>query len=80
MAYMFRGCSSLKELNLNDFNTSNVVNMHEMFFECSSLKKLNLNNFNTNKVIKMTCMFSGCSDELKEKIKANYKNIRKEAF
>ena len=80
MAYMFRGCSSLKELNLNDFNTSNVVNMHSMFFECSSLKQLNLNNFNTNKVIKMTCMFSGCPDELKEKIKANYKNIREEAF
>ena len=47
---MFYGCSSLKELNLNNFNTNNVTNMGGMFFRCSSLKELNLNNFNTNNV------------------------------
>ena len=45
---MFRGCSSLKELNLNNFNTNNVTDMSYMFYGCSSLKELNLNNFNTN--------------------------------
>ena len=44
---MFDGCSSLKELNLNNFNTNNVTNMSYMFYGCSSLKELNLNNFNT---------------------------------
>ena len=32
---MFSGCSSLKELNLNNFNTNNVTNMYGMFFGCS---------------------------------------------
>ena len=48
MSFMFCGCSSLKELNLNNFNTNNVINMRRMFGGCSSLKELNLNNFNTN--------------------------------
>ena len=37
---MFYGCSPLKELNLNNFNTSNVTDMNGMFYGCSSLKKL----------------------------------------
>ena len=31
MSGMFYECSSLKELNLSNFNTSNVVNMSGMF-------------------------------------------------
>ena len=51
-----------------------------MFSGCSSLKKLNLNNFNTNNVINMSGMFSGCLDELKLKIKSQFKNFKEEAF
>ena len=40
-------CSSLKELNLNNFNTDNVTNMSYMFYKCYSLKEINLSNFNT---------------------------------
>ena len=54
--------------------------MHAMFAGCSSLKQLNLNNFNINNEVIMSCMFLGCSDELKEKIKEKYKNIKEEAF
>ena len=32
---MFSGCSSLKELNLSNFNTNNVTDMTDMFYECS---------------------------------------------
>ena len=32
---MFKGCSSLKELNLNNFNTINVIGMFSMFYGCS---------------------------------------------
>ena len=32
---MFNGCSSLKELNLSNFNTNNVTNMEYMFSGCS---------------------------------------------
>ena len=72
MSYMFYNCSSLKELDLSNFNTNNVTNMSYMFFGCSSLNELNLFNFNTNNVINISGMFGGCSDELKntiEKIK-----------
>ena len=34
MEYMFYGCSSLEELNLNNFNTNNVTNMRWMFGRC----------------------------------------------
>ena len=77
---MFICCSSLKELNLNNFNTNNVTDMSYMFNGCSSLKELNLNNFNTNNVTDMSDMFSGCLDELKLKIKSQFKNFKKVAF
>ena len=80
MSDMFNGCSSLKELNLNNFNTDNVTNMSHMFHECLSLKELNLNNFNTNNLTYMHGMFFGCSNDLIMKIKTQYKNIKKEAF
>ena len=54
--------------------------MSDMFNGCSSLKELNLNNFNTNNVIDMSYMFSGCLDELKLKIKSQFKNFKKDAF
>ena len=80
MSYMFSGCSSLKELNINNFNTINVNNMEGMFYGCSVLNELNLYNFNTNNAIFMRRMFYGCSNDLIMKIKTQYKNIRKEAF
>ena len=77
---IFYECSSLNELNLNNFNTNNVTDMSVMIDGCSSLKELNPNNFNTNNVTDMRSMFSGCSIELIMKIKARYKNINEEAF
>ena len=47
MISMFRGCSSLKEINFFNFNTDLVSDMSYLFHTCSSLKimppKLNLN-------------------------------------
>ena len=80
MGSMFSECSSLRELNLSNFNTNNVTNMAGMFCECSSLRELDLSNFNTNIVIDMRGMFSGCSDQFKNKIRSEYKNIKEEAF
>ena len=77
---MFSGCSSLKELNLNNFNTNNVTDMRSMFEGCSSLKELNLNNFNTINVTDMNNMLYGCSNQLKMKIKIQNKKFPKNAF
>ena len=73
---MFSECSSLKELNISNFNTSNVTNMRNMFFKCKSLKVLNLSNFTANKVTNMTNMFGECV-KLKELKLPNFnpKNI-----
>ena len=51
-----------------------------MFEKFSSLKELNLSNFNTNSASDMRFMFDGCSDEFQNKIRAQYKNIKEEAF
>ena len=39
---MFYGCSSIKELNLINYNTNNVTNMWCMFRGCLYELKLNL--------------------------------------
>ena len=80
MLSMFSGCSSLKELNLSNFNTKKVTNMCFMFYRYSSLKELNLSNFNVNNVTDILGMFSGCSDQFQNKIKTQYKNIEEQAF
>ena len=40
MSSMFEECSSLKELNISNFNTNNVTNMTQMFAGCKLLKEL----------------------------------------
>ena len=57
---MFYECSSLKDINLSNFNTNNVTNMNCMFYGCSSLNKIDLSNFNTNNVTDMDYMFGDC--------------------
>ena len=51
MTGMFSGCESLKELNLDNFNTSNVTDMLYIFSGCSKIKELNLSKFETIKVV-----------------------------
>ena len=48
MSWMFNGCSSLKELNLNNFNTNNVTNMSGMFSGCSDDLKRKIKSENKN--------------------------------
>jgi surface protein len=40
MSGMFSNCKSLQELDLGQFDTSNVTNMTEMFAEDSELKTI----------------------------------------
>ena len=58
---MFSGCCNITEIDLSNFNTSQVTDMCLMFYECSSLISLNLSNFDTSQVTGMTFMFYGCS-------------------
>ena len=62
---MFKDCSSLKELNIDNFNTNKVNDMSYMFYNCSALKKLNLSsNFKYYNVPHRRGMFLECSDKL----------------
>ena len=76
MSGMFGDCKSLNELIISNFNTDNVIDMSSIFKGCKSLKELELSNFNNKNARDIYHMFFGCSDELIEKIKAKYKNIR----
>ena len=70
MTSMFNRCSSLKNIDLSNFNTQNVENMNSMFSGCSSLVYANLYNFNPTIFHKKQYIlksgdpfyiFSGCS-------------------
>ena len=77
---MFCGYSSLKELNLSNFNINKVKDMSWLLCGCSSLEELNLPDFSITNLSNMRGMFSGCSDDLKKKISFEIKNIKAEAF
>ena len=51
----------IKEIELSDFDTSNVTAMSFMFAGCSALESLDLSNFDTKKVTIMVGMFDSCS-------------------
>lgn len=63
MYSMFSGCSSLTELDLSSFNTSNVIDMKNMFRNASNLKTIYAPNgmWSTVKAgSTATYMFYGC--------------------
>ena len=57
---MFKGCSKLSFLYINNFDTSQVTDMESMFEGCSNLVSLNISNFNTTNVQYMNKMFYNC--------------------
>ena len=59
---MFYDCSSLKKLDLCNFNTTNVTKMNGMFSNCILLSSLDISSFNTEKVTDMSWMFGICYD------------------
>jgi len=61
MGYMFYQCTSLKSIDLSNFDTSSVTLLESTFRECESLISLDLSNFNTSNVRYMVYIFNGCS-------------------
>ena len=59
--HMFKLCSSLESVNLNNIDTSKCKNFEYMFYNCISLTSLDLSNFNTSQVTNMTNMLNGCN-------------------
>ena len=80
MRRMFDECSSLKKITISNFKANNKTSMNGLFWRCPALKEINFYNSKVNNADSMHNMFFGCSDELKNKVRARYKNIREEAF
>ena len=60
-SWMFSRMSNITSLNLSNFDTSKVRDMHNMFEDMSSLTSLDLSNFDTSSVTDMSYMFNGVS-------------------
>ena len=56
---MFYDCRNIKNIDLTNFDTSNVTNMQSMFEGCG-ITNIDLSNFDTSNVTNMHSMFSGC--------------------
>ena len=80
ITFMFYECSSLKEINLNKFNFKKIIKMYSMFEGCQTLEEINISDFNVNDFTEMESMFKGCLDNLKNKIRDKFKNIKENAF
>ncbi len=61
MESMFRGCTSLKELDVSRFSTANVVNTTQMFSYCSALTGLDFRSWDLSEDLFARQMFYNCS-------------------
>ena len=59
---LFNYCSSLIKIDLSNFNSDSIIDMHKMFSGCESLISINLSDFKAENVIDMSEMFSGCKN------------------
>ena len=66
MCRMFKGCSSLRKLDISNFELKHV-NMKYMFEGCCLLKEIIFPNFDKNDV-NINGIFFGCSEKLYKKL------------
>ena len=57
---MFEGLANIKEMDLSNFNTSEVNSMEYMFHICLNMEKIIFGNISTSKVQKMNHLFKNC--------------------
>jgi surface protein len=62
LANMFKDCTSLTSVNVQDWDVSNVRSMVSMFSGCASLTTLDLNNWNVSKLDSVDHMFYNCTN------------------
>ena len=57
---MFNQVSAMKEIDLSNFDFSEVTDMTSMFKGCTNLEKINFGNINTSSVTSMFGLFENC--------------------
>ena len=58
---MFRDCLNITEIDLSNFDSSQIQYITNMFNGCSSLTSINLSSFDTSKTTNFEYLFCGCS-------------------
>ena len=61
MSYSFYECRSLLSINLESFNTNNILNMEYILYSYNKLNYLNLSKLDITKVSNMENIFTFCS-------------------
>ena len=56
--YMFRGFTKTEDIDISNFDSSEVEDMAYFFYKMNSLQSLDLSSFNTDKVTDMTGVFA----------------------
>ena len=59
---MFSNLPNLTQIDLSNFDTSNITFMPDMFALCPNLTTIDLSGFDTSKVTNMSFMFYKCSN------------------
>ena len=57
---MFSESVNIKEIDLSNFDFSDVITMENMFRNCKNIEKINFGNINTSSVIDMNRLFYNC--------------------
>ena len=58
---LFKNCSSLKNINIENFNIARITTMESLFENCSSLTNLDLSSWNIKNFFNTSKMFKNCS-------------------
>ena len=58
---LFQDLKNIAEIDLSNFDSSNIKKMSDMFKGCSCLTSVNFNNFNASKLEEMFSLFQECS-------------------
>lgn len=82
MSSMFAGCKNvIGMLNVNNFDTKNVIDTSTMFKDCGKLVSIYMQNADTGRVLNAMGMFEGCGNlENLYADKADFKDIPKRSF
>lgn len=81
LSSMFKGCSSLGEIDLTMFDTSEMNSVGEIFSGCTNLKKIDLKGWKFNECKKNDdngALFKGCYAISELRIDADQLNIRED--
>lgn len=73
MKLLFNGCEE-QNLDLSNFNTSNVTDMSDMFHVCDT-QTLDISNFDTSNVTNMSGMFDECRAQILDLSSFNTSNV-----